>query len=253
MPSQLISPAVVVRVQNYGEADLIVALLTADRGRLDVLARSARSSRKRFAGVLRPFCQLQVLVDLKRHGSLATLTGAELERDLLGTDVEYGALCLASYLCELAAHVSQPEHADPQLLRWLTACVPWCAGRTVAEDLPPLKLASEAALLRVLGLLPDLLICGRCSGDVQPVGHWDPDGHGLLCPHCSPTQREATPYLVLAQLQASVMALDRASALLIPATGRSLVEDRMQRLLRQAVPQAGRAERALRSHMLGLD
>ncbi len=253
MPSQLISPAVVLRVQPYAEADLIVALLTAQRGRVDVLARGARSSRKRFAGILRPFCQLQVLVDGKRPGGLQNLNGAELERDLLGTTVDYGALCLASYLCELAAHVAQPEHADVLLMRWLVTVVPWCAELTRSEDLPALKVVAEAGLLRVLGLLPDLLLCGRCGGDIQPTGHWDPEGHGLLCPHCAPQQRDATPHAVLAQLSAAVASADRRDALQIPATGRSLLEDRLQRLLRQAVPQAGKAERALRSHLLGLD
>lgn len=253
MPSQLISPAIVLRVQPYADADLIVALLTAQRGRLDVLARGARSSRKRFAGILRPFCQLQVLVDSKRPGGLASLTGAELERDLLGTTVDYGALCLASYLCELAAHVAQPEHADALLLQWLVTTVPWCGELARPDDLPALKVAAEAGLLRVLGLLPDLLLCGRCGGDVQPAGHWEPDGHGLLCTHCAPHQRDATPHAVLAQLSASLVSTDRSAALQIPATGRSLLEDRLQRLLRQAVPQAGKAERALRSHLLGLD
>ena len=46
--------ALVLRYTNYGEADRILTLLTAEHGLQRGFARSARNSRKRFAGTLEP-------------------------------------------------------------------------------------------------------------------------------------------------------------------------------------------------------
>ncbi|MBW2206889.1 MAG: recombination protein O N-terminal domain-containing protein, partial [Deltaproteobacteria bacterium] len=43
-----ISPAIIMRIREFGEADLFVTFFTPDRGRLKGVAKGARRSRKRF-------------------------------------------------------------------------------------------------------------------------------------------------------------------------------------------------------------
>ena len=49
---RLVTPAIVLRTVDYGEADRVVTLFTRDAGKLSALARGARKSVKRFGAAL---------------------------------------------------------------------------------------------------------------------------------------------------------------------------------------------------------
>ena len=50
-----ISPAIIMRVKELGEADVLVTFLTPERGQLKGVAKGARRSRRRFANCLETF------------------------------------------------------------------------------------------------------------------------------------------------------------------------------------------------------
>lgn len=251
MPPILLAPVAILRTQPVGDSDLIVSLLSPARGRIDAVARAARSSKKRFVNVIRPFCSLSVLLEAPRRGTLPSLAGAELLADLLGDQVDYPQLCLASYLTELAAQVAQPEHADPALFQWLVTHLGWCAV-PLDDGLAALKAAADASFLQVLGLLPDLQRCARCGSLLQDWATWPADAQGLLCQRCAGASRDHVPVGTLAVLAWAAAGRERQAALAVSASGQSLCEDRLQRLLRQAVPTPQKAEKALRAVMLGV-
>ena len=64
---QATSRAVVLRKVVYGEADLVLTLLSRDLGKLSALARGARSSRRRFGAALELFTVSSV--ELRAHRS----------------------------------------------------------------------------------------------------------------------------------------------------------------------------------------
>lgn len=70
------SPAVIVSRIPYQENDLILGLLTRNEGPISVLARGARNSRKRFAGVLDLFVVFDAAWKAGR-GSLPVLSRAD--------------------------------------------------------------------------------------------------------------------------------------------------------------------------------
>ena len=74
------TPAVVVRVVDYGEADRIVTLLTRARGKLAAMARGARKSRRRFAGGVGMFA----------HGRAKRLLDNDPTTGIVGLRVEDG-------------------------------------------------------------------------------------------------------------------------------------------------------------------
>ena len=71
--------AVLLRSVDYGEADRIVTLLTERRGRVSVLARSARKSTKRFLGALEPFGVIEAEIALGT-AEVGRLSSARLVR-----------------------------------------------------------------------------------------------------------------------------------------------------------------------------
>src|SRR5258707_8994431 len=75
MPGNFKTEAVVLRSIRYGEADRIVHLYSATRGRLGAIAKGSRRPKSRFGGRLEPFFPLD-LVLYEGRGDLCTVTGA---------------------------------------------------------------------------------------------------------------------------------------------------------------------------------
>lgn len=220
--------AIVLRLQPVGDADVIVSVLSAEQGRIDAVARGARSSRKRFGGTLRPFCEIELQLQQPRVGSLMHMSAATLRRDLLGDAVSYPQLCIASYLLDMALQCSQPGHSDPPLYRWLRERLTTCGGAS-DNDLLPLKLSAEAALLHTMGVLPDLRHCARCHGGLDAGAHWPADSEGLGCGRCAQTSRDRVSGEGLRALARTLDDATLAAATAIAHSDRRLLHDRLGR------------------------
>ena len=73
----LLQPGFVLHRRAFRDSSLLVELFTPQYGRVGVIARAARQSSSRLAGVLQPF--RSVLVTWSGHGELPSLGGAEAE------------------------------------------------------------------------------------------------------------------------------------------------------------------------------
>jgi len=176
--------AVVVGLQDYREADRIVRLLTADRGRVDALARRARSSRRRFAGVLETGNHIRV--DLKRgRGSLDFLEDAELVDARLHTRSDLDRITLAAFACELCAGPARVDSPEPKLYGLLQTAL---AVLDACESSPApgfrAGLATKAATFT--GLRPLLTRCRVCHAPSEAPMHWGPLLGGAAHAHCAP-------------------------------------------------------------------
>lgn len=104
--------AIILRRTNYGEADRIVNLLTPDRGKVSVIARSVRKSKSKLAGGLELFATCHVTITEGR-GELGIITSARLDHFYGNILHEYERLQLA-YECiklinKATETVTEPE------------------------------------------------------------------------------------------------------------------------------------------------
>ena len=97
-----ISPAIIMRIKEFGETDLLVTFFTSDRGRLKGIAKGGQKSQKRFANCLDLFCLANLEYELKKKGDLHFLHSCKLVHAFPGLRSEYTFLSLASYMIELA-------------------------------------------------------------------------------------------------------------------------------------------------------
>ncbi|MBS3810049.1 MAG: recombination protein O N-terminal domain-containing protein, partial [Desulfobacterales bacterium] len=58
------TPAILLRRIEYGDYDLIATFLTRAKGKISVIAKNAKKSRKRFSGLLEPFTALDLVCRL---------------------------------------------------------------------------------------------------------------------------------------------------------------------------------------------
>jgi DNA repair protein RecO (recombination protein O) len=172
---------VVVGHVDLGEADRIIRILTAEEGRIAVVARGARSSRKRFAGLLDLGMRIRV-TRARGRGRLARLADAELVAavDRARTDIE--RLALLAYGCELAGKLAGEDAPAPKLARLLVVWLELLEGE--AQPGVASRQAFEAKALTFAGLLPDLVQCALCSEALDSgTAHFDFET-GLVHPEC---------------------------------------------------------------------
>src|SRR2546421_6969384 len=71
--------AIVLRSFRLGEADRVLHLYTAERGRVGAVAKGIRKTKSRFGGRLEPLSPVELMLH-RGSGELETLTGAQLLR-----------------------------------------------------------------------------------------------------------------------------------------------------------------------------
>jgi DNA repair protein RecO (recombination protein O) len=97
-----ISPAIIMRINEFGESDLLVTFFTPDRGRLKGVAKGGRKSRRRFANCLDLFCLANLEYEPKRKGDLHFLHSCRLIDAFPQLRSDFFSLSLASHMIELA-------------------------------------------------------------------------------------------------------------------------------------------------------
>ena len=245
MPPRNRLDGIVIRQQPVAEADVIVSMVSAEDGRVDVLARGARKSTKRFAGGIALFSELSAVIEQGR-GHLPTLVESSLNQGFLQMTAQYGQLALASYAAALAACASQPSHADPGLYTWLRASLAVCEAASDHELRTP-RLAVEVGFLQALGVFPDLQTCGECGQDTAAGGAWHDADAGLVCTRCArPSPELLPPPLVRALVLWSLAPAEPPVDALPVAAGLRVAEKRVAALLGHVVPHTLRSAVALR-------
>jgi len=107
-----ISPAIIMRAKEFGEADLLVAFFTPLKGQLKGIAKGARRSRKRFVNSLDLFSLVSLEYAAKKGGGLCFLHSGKLIDAFPGLRSDFGRLTVASYLIELTETLFPPGVTD---------------------------------------------------------------------------------------------------------------------------------------------
>jgi DNA repair protein RecO (recombination protein O) len=193
--ARLDSEALVLRVVEFGESDLIAHLLTPTHSRLTVIAKGARRSRKRFPGALDLLCHVSVQIERRRPQGMARLEQARLVEPFAALRRDPGRFALACYVAELIDRLA-PEGAGGAEARRLFGTV-LTSLRALQRARPDarLRVLLELRLLAALGLAPELRHCVRCGSALAPgppvpfhVGEGGP-----LCAGCVRIGEAAVP------------------------------------------------------------
>lgn len=192
--SRIESEALVVRTVEFGEADLIVTLVTEQVGKLSAIARGARKGSRRLAGSLEPVHTVAVMLEDK-GGDLATLKEARVVRARTGLTGRLEALESAGVALRWARHAFPPRTPEPQGWRILVELLDVLDG----GDVPVRRELARAglAMLAALGYALDLEQCVVCGRPCAPTkaACVDPVRGGLVCRSCGGASTVLLPEL----------------------------------------------------------
>lgn len=179
--------AIVLKRTDMGEADRLLTVLTAERGKLRILAKGARKPSARKTGH----------VELFNHASLLIATARELDlvsqADTLDAFMrvrdDLDRLSYAYYFAELVDRFTEEGEENRPLFDLTLRALHWL------ETAPRLSRTAryfELALLSRLGYRPQLFTCVNCSEPLLPEENFfSPEGGGMLNPKCRGSHSDA--------------------------------------------------------------
>jgi len=169
---------VVLRTIRLGEADRIVTLVTAGRGKVRAVAKGVRKTKSRFGSRLEPLGNVSMLLYEGRE--LDIVTQAETLDHFRPVREDLDRLAKATALLESTDQVAQEGHANPQLYQMLVGAL----RALSAHDAPLLVPAFFLKLLSLEGFHPLLEACASCA---RPDGlsAFDLVEGGVLCAECA--------------------------------------------------------------------
>ena len=180
--------AIVLRRREYGDFDLIVTLLTCDKGKRTLIAKAAKKSTKRFPGILEPFNHLQIAYREGRRKGMPVLEEATLAHSPGGIRSDYVKTAYASYWVECISVWLEEERVRPDIYALLTFVL-----QALSDDRMPATIVNILFQMRFIGhegFQPVLESCASCHSDVVPMAqnHFcvDLGKGGVVCNQCPP-------------------------------------------------------------------
>lgn len=181
-----LTDALVLRAVDYRDADRIVTLLTAQHGKVAVLARSARRSKKRFGGALEPYALIEAEVRLGR-GDVGGIAKARVKQSFPAILSDLTRMSVAAVALELVREALPVRQPEPEVL---ALTMDFFGHLAEAEPAPApaeqLLLAFELRCLALLGFAPNLHHCARCgrSPEEGQAALFDPAAGSVVCRSC---------------------------------------------------------------------
>jgi DNA repair protein RecO (recombination protein O) len=178
--------AVVLRSFRLGEADRVLHVYTAARGRVGAVAKGVRRTKSRFGARLEPLSHVELMLH-QGSGELQTVTGADLRASHHEAREEPYRLAVgligAEAMLRLFPEQEANERAFTALIRFLDSldAAPSLAPARPAVD--PLALSFQLKLLWLSGYLPHLDACVECGLAGELVGYL-PSSGGAVCRDC---------------------------------------------------------------------
>jgi len=168
--------AVVLRTHKLGEADRIVVLLTAGRGKVRAVAKGVRKTKSRIGGRLEPPGRVSLILYEGRDLHVVNQVEAIDAYRPIREDLDRTADALA--LLEAVDQIAQEGEPNRPLYKMLAGALSTLA---TAPRRPVLLVgAFYWKLLALDGVAPMLDECARCGSDSELVA-FDPVEGGVLC------------------------------------------------------------------------
>ena len=173
--------ALVIRELPSGEHDKQLTLLCADRGRIPVIAKGARSLKSRYFAASRAFVWGNF--ELHNKGDLAWLREATVNEPFAAMQNDIQKLYLAQYVADVAYELSGEGEPAGEILRLTLNTFHALCGGKYTED--KIKAVFEFRAAAISGYLPDLDSCIRCGQKDAEIFYLDVMNGGLVCPDCA--------------------------------------------------------------------
>lgn len=181
------TPAVMLRRVEYGDYDLIITFFSLTRGKIPVIAKSAKKSLKRFAGILELFTVLDLVCSSGRKKGLSILQEAVLRHPHISIREDIHKTAYASYWSDLVYLWMEEGVRQDRLYHLLCHALGELDAGRISADI--LSIIFQIKFLNLSGHTPDLSRCIPCGTSVDSIEgqavSFDLKRGGLRCGRCT--------------------------------------------------------------------
>ena len=182
------SPAIMLRATEHGDYDKIISFFTVKSGKISLIAKGAKKSIKRFAGILELFSVLNLVWSHGRGRGLPILKEASLVHPFEQIRTDITKTAYASYWCELV--YAWMEQGRPQVpaYRLLEYALDQLNSGSLSER--ALQIIFLLRFVTINGFKPGLDYCNACRTPLERFERlsvvFDIRRGGVLCEECAP-------------------------------------------------------------------
>jgi DNA repair protein RecO (recombination protein O) len=184
----LSSRAIMLRATEHGDYDKIITFFTVRRGKISVIAKGAKKSIKRFAGVLELFSVLNLVWSYGRGRGLPILKEALLVNPFEEIRTNITRTAYASCWCELVYAWMEQGQRQVSLYRLLEYTLEQLNSGNLSEH--TLHITFQLRFMTMIGFRPNFDHCNICRTPLErfgrPIVVFDVRRGGVLCDKCAP-------------------------------------------------------------------
>ena len=174
------SKAFILSKREIGENNLAVTFFTESHGKIDLLAKGARKSKKRFQGKLEADNIYYIEFSKKSEDQIGSLIKIEISSDKY---IEFDGtnLILKAFMFELINNFEINEYPNTKVFKMMETYI----NEKYSKE--TLKLTIKIALkyLKELGILPSIENCYKCKIKLKEISYFDISNGGNTCANCS--------------------------------------------------------------------
>lgn len=184
----------VVREVKTGEADKIITLLTAERGKITITGKGVGSIRNKYAASAQLFSYSTF--QLRKKGNFYYIKDTFFIECFMNIRYDVEKLALANYVCDVAADLALEDTSDPELLSLVLNTL-YAIANLDSKPLSLIKAAFEFKAASHAGFMPDLSLCGSCGCEITDDSFVDVMNGRVVCRKCRAELANDPEYIAL--------------------------------------------------------
>ena len=184
--SEVSTPAILLRRVEYGDYDLICTFFSLHHGKISLMAKSAKRSKKRFAGILEPFSLIQIVYRTGQKKGLPLLQEASSLNPYSNIRTDIKKTAYAAYMAELINDWMEEKAVSASLFHLFTYVLEVIDEGGLSLD--AVSILFQMRFVAMSGLRPNLTRCSGCRTRIEDLKEsriiFDLKKGGLVCNGC---------------------------------------------------------------------
>lgn len=176
----LSTDGLIIKVNNVGEYDRAVSVLTGEEGIVRAFVHGARSLKNKNGAGTSLLAYSRITFGKKKD--TYTVLEASTEKVFLNLRGDIEKLTLAQHFCELALVLAPEQEDAKEYLRLMLNSLNFLSEGTRHPVL--LKAITELRMLVLSGYTPDLVACRECAKFSDDTIYFDPINGEIYCSEC---------------------------------------------------------------------
>ncbi|MCF8010450.1 MAG: DNA repair protein RecO [Clostridiales bacterium] len=183
--------AVVISSREMREADRVLVLYSAQRGKIRAAAHGVNKPSSRKRGAVQPFCYSSFL--LYRGRELDSISQCEAIETFPGLRNDLDKISYASYIAQLVDTVIVEGNTDRRIFSLLLVTLHLLSSTSM--DLELLIRSFEIKLMKFSGFKPELNCCVICGESIKAKNiNFSSSAGGIICDNCKNNAGQVDSY-----------------------------------------------------------